>query len=296
MTPNHRHKLASGATTAPARLSSALVALALTVNVNLALAADAGAVRRVGFLTIDTPAMHANYATAFAKGLAEGGYIEGKNVIIERRFAANDLRAFPSLLADLIGLNVEVLAADATPPALAAKQATRSIPIVAISGDPVGTGLVESLSHPGGNVTALASMGPNIIGKRLAFLKEIVPNATRVALLWNAGNPNSRIQLEEAQAPAAHLGLRLYPASLQRRDEIDRVLASLPRVDAIVLTDDAVFDSVLPRIQKVAVQNRLPLICYYKIPDDDSCLLWYGPDLVAIYQRLGVYAARISAV
>jgi putative ABC transport system substrate-binding protein len=293
MFPDYRCNPGSRATAATKRLLKTLIVLALTVSGNLSLAADAGKIRRVGFLTIDTPAMHAKYSAAFARGMAEGGYVEGRNLIIERKFAGNDLNTLPGLMAELIALNVEVLAADATPPALAAKQATQTIPIVAISGDPVGAGLVKSLSNPGGNVTALATMGPDIIGKRLAFLKEIVPHASRVALLWNAGNPVSRIQVEEARPTAAKLGLRLYLASVQHREEIDGMLASLPRVDAIVLTDDAVFDSVLSRIQAFAAQKRLPLICYYRIPNDNSCMLWYGPDIVAVYRRLGVYAARM---
>ena len=144
----------------------AFFALALTVSGHSSLATDPDTVHRLGYLTFDTPSVHAPYAAAFDKGLAEAGYIEGKNVIVERRFTTNDSSAIRNTLADLIGLRVEVLVTESTIVALAAKGATRTIPIVTFSGDPVAAGLVASLGHPGGNVTAISTLGRGITGKR----------------------------------------------------------------------------------------------------------------------------------
>jgi putative ABC transport system substrate-binding protein len=275
------------------RFGVAFLVLALIFGLRFAFATDAGAVHRIGFLTRDAPAIHGPYAAAFGKGLAEGGYIEGRNVIVERRFTEFDPGAIQRLLAELMRLEVEVLVMDSTPAALAAKDATRTIPIVTLSGDPVAAGLVASLGRPGGNVTALTTMGPGIVGKRLALLKEIAPRTHRVGVLWNPDNQSGRLHLEGARAVAADLGLELHLVSVRRREDIDRVLGALAHVDAIMMAEDALVEALLPRVGTFAIQNRLPVLCSYRVPGDSSCLLWYGPDIFAMYQQLGLYTARV---
>jgi putative ABC transport system substrate-binding protein len=276
------------------RLAKALIPLALAVNVQSSLA-DVGTVHRIGYLSFATAAEDELLHVPFAKGLAEGGYIEGKNLVVERRFVPNDPSRIPGMLAELIALRVEVLVTVSTVASVAAKNTTSTVPIVAVSGDPVGAGLVTNLGRPGGNVTALTTLARGLAGKRLALLREIAPRTRQVAVVWNPDNHSARLQVTEVRAAATELGLRLHLVPIQRRDGVDRMLASFPRVDAIVLAEDPVIDLEQTRIGTFAIQNRLPMVCSYRLPDDDSCLLWYGPDLLAIVQRAGVYAGRILA-
>jgi putative tryptophan/tyrosine transport system substrate-binding protein len=255
--------------------------------------ADTGPARRIGVLTTDTPRDHAPFAAAFRKGLAEGGYLEGKNVVVERRFALEGLPSIQAQLVDLLSLRVEVLVTDSTPQALAAREATRTLPIVTISGDPVAAGLVNSLGHPGGNITAVSTLGPGPAGKRLALLKELSPGIRRVGMFWVPDNPSSRSQVDETRAAATQLDVALQLIPLRRRDDIEQALASLTSVDAIIIAEDPLLDAVRPQIGKHAAHTRMPVVCNYRTPADESCLLWYGPDLIILYRRLGAYTARV---
>jgi putative ABC transport system substrate-binding protein len=274
---------------------AALIAIVLGVAVVSLSRAESIDTRRVGYLSMDPPAVHVPFAAAFREGLREGGYIEGKNVSIEWRFAANDQTVLPHLVSELLGLKLDVLVADATQAALAAKHATQTVPIVVpTSGDLVRAGLVNSLAHPGGNLTGLTVMSPGLMGKRLAVLKEMAPHIQRVAVLVNPDNPSGGFQLKEAQAAAPKLGLKLEPISIRRPQDIERVLPLYTgRVDSILVTDDPVLDDFRTQIGAYSIQNRLPSICSYRMPEDKTCLMWYGPDLVSMYKRAAHYVVRI---
>ena len=164
------------------RFATGLVTLIVALVVSISSVADDGSVRRIGFVTANPSEEHAPFAAAFRNGLTEGGYIEGKNVVVERRFGPPG--ATQSLIRELLAMNVEALITDSTPVAQAAREVTRTIPIVTLSGDPVAAGLVKSLSRPGGNVTGVSTLGSGLASKRLTLLKELVPEMRRLGLLW----------------------------------------------------------------------------------------------------------------
>lgn len=274
-------------------LATVFVAL-LGISASLSLAIGAET-RRIGVISLDAAESAAPFHAAFETGLAEGGFREGQNIVIERRFAALNPNVLPSLAAELVASRVDLLVADGTQAALAAKAATRSIPIVvSISADLVRPGLVVSLARPGGNVTGMVMMSPGLVGKRLALLKEMAPRIRRVAVVANPDNPASVFQLQEAQEAAPGLGLKLHSLFIQRAQDIDRVGSSLrEHADAMLITDDFVLDAVRPQIGSLAFRNRMPWICNYALSEDKVCLMWYGPDIMDIYTRAGRLAARV---
>jgi putative ABC transport system substrate-binding protein len=250
--------------------------------------------RQIGYLSLEGAATHAPYAAAFRQGLRESGYIEGQSIAIEWRYSGNDPSRLAGLVAELIRLRVDVLVADGTQAALAAKRATGTIPIVVIgASDLVGAGLVASLARPGGNVTGLALMSPDLVGKRLQLLKEVAPRTRRVAVLINPDNPACELQLKAAREAAPALGLELFPVAVRQVQDIDHAFSALGRrVDAVLVTDDVLLDSNRPRIGKAAAGSRLVSICGYPVPGD-TCLMWYGPDLVALFPRAAGLVDRI---
>jgi len=240
-----------------------VVAVALTFGVPSVSVAQPKEVRRIGYLALDSAELHAPYAAAFRNGLRENGYIEGQNVAIVWRFAGYNPATLTDLASELVSLKVETIVADGTQAALAAKRATRAIPIVVpTSGDLVGAGLVASLARPGGNLTGLTLMSPGLIGKRLALLKEMAPRVQRVAMLVNPDNPSCALQLQEAQTAAPSIGLGVHATSIRQGDDIDRVIPPLiGRADAILLCDDVLMDAHRTQIGTLAIRNRLPSIC-----------------------------------
>jgi putative ABC transport system substrate-binding protein len=243
--------------------------------------------RRIGYLTPDTAALHAPNAAAFEKGLRERGYIVGQNITIERRFAENDPSRFENLAKELVRLQVEILVVEATQAALAAKRATNTIPIVvAVSSDLVSAGLAASLARPGGNVTGSVIMSPELVGKRLALLREVAPRAHRIAVLANPDNPASGMQVKAAETAAPALGLAVHPVTVRQVSELDRAFSSLAgRFDALLVTDDPLLDAQRTRIMMLAGKKKLASICGYPVPGDTDCLIEYGPDLSSLYQR-----------
>src|SRR5712691_11286213 len=167
-------------------------------------------VHRIGYL-LGTTREQEPYVEAFLEGMRALGYVEGQNLVMEYRYTAGQYERFPALAAELVRLQVDVLLAVMTPAALALKNATTTIPIVMVSvGDPVGSGLVASLARPGGNITGLASLAPELIGKQLEFLKDVLPTVSRVALLWNPANPVHARIVREADVAAQRLGVQLH--------------------------------------------------------------------------------------
>ena len=253
-------------------------------------------VPRIGLLSILSSAVGQAKAESFRQGLREAGYIEGQNILIESRWADGHRERFAELAADLVRMQVAVIGADSTPAALAAQQATHTIPIVMItSGDPVAVGLVASLARPGGNVTGLTFQAPQLSGKRLELLKEAASQTTRVAVLWNATNPAHASYLGETEAAARALGLQLHAVAVHSPADLDRAfeaIASAQPSALITLADGMLLDN-RRRIVAFAAQRRLPAL----FPDRDFAeaggLMTYGPNLAANFRRAAYYVDRI---
>ncbi len=240
----------------------------------LAARAQQPAVPVIGYLGSESPDVFAGRLRAFRQGLSETGYVEGDNVAIEYRWAENQHDRFPALLADLVGRKVTVIAAvTGTPPALAAKAATTTIPIVfATAGDPVALGLVASLNRPGGNLTGVATLTVELGPKQLEMLRELVPTATIIALLVNPTNPtNAETLSRDLQAAARTLGLQLHVLHASTERDFDTVFATLSRLraGALVIGSDPFFNS---RNQQLAGEcSARPWRCCVKFTSRSVC-------------------------
>jgi putative tryptophan/tyrosine transport system substrate-binding protein len=263
----------------------------------LAVRAQQSVMPVIGVLNATSSVGYARELVAFRQGLNEGGYVEGRNVAFEYRSADGQYDQLPALAADLVRRRVTVIAAFGAPSALAAKAATATIPIVfEIGADPVEMGLVASLSRPGGNITGVANLNLELGPKKLQLLHELVPAATKIAVLVNPANPNREIVLKEMQAAARSLGVELdvLPASTER--EIEGVFASLvqSRVEALVISPDPFFTSRMEQLVALTVRYAMPTIANRDFAVADG-LISYGQSLSDAYRQAGVYAARVLA-
>jgi putative ABC transport system substrate-binding protein len=272
---------------------------ALLLAVPLAAEAQpAGKVYRIGFLSPASPSdpRVQRFLAAFRNGLGELGYVEGQTIAIESRWAAGKYERLPGLAAELVRLKMEVIVTAAVPAIRAAKEATSTIPIImAVVVDPVATGLVASLARPGGNITGLSLMTPELVGKQLEMLKEVVPKASRVAVLWNPANPGNAPQLRAAEVAARTLGVRLQPLEARGPREIDSAFAAMSKegASAVVVLVDVVFIDQRTRIADLAATRRLPSV--YGLPEyvEAGGLMAYGPSYIANYRRAAVYVDKI---
>jgi len=234
--------------------------------------------------------------TALFDALAELGWIEGKNVVFERRYAENRLERLPELAAELVRLNVDVIVAIGTPGPLAAKRATSTIPIVmAAAGDPLGSGLVASLARPGGNVTGMSLMAPDLGGKRLELLKELLPGLARVAVLWNATNPYAAIVFKEMQATGPTLGIEVQSLEVRSPDDFDGAfeIARRQRPDALITVEDPLTFSHRKRIADLAIGQQLPSLHGIREFAAAGGLMSYGASLADLYRRAAGYVDKI---
>jgi len=233
------------------------------------LAAEAqppGKVYRIGYLgttprDFQPPQPSSDWWEALLDGLRERGYHEGRSFVFERRFSEGHAERFPALAAELVRLRVDLILVTTEPAALAAKHATQTIPIVMPTMlDPVGAGLVESLARPGGNVTGLSPIFPDLVGKRLEFLKDVVPGLSRVAVLWNAANPANAVVWHETQAAAGTLGLRLHAQDVRGPQDLESAFAltAKGRPEALLVLSDQLLSMHLPQIVAFATQQHLP--------------------------------------
>jgi putative tryptophan/tyrosine transport system substrate-binding protein len=237
-------------------------------------------VYRIGF--ISAGGVVPPYIKAFHDALRELGWIEGKNVIYEERFAEDRLDRLPELVAELLRLNVDVIATAATLAPLAAKRATATIPIVmTASGDPVGSGLVASLARPGGNVTGLSLMVPDLAGKRLGLLKEVFPGLSSVAILWNANNSYQTLVFKETERAAQTLGISVVSVEVRSPDDIGSALAAATRqnANALIVVEDPLTVGHRDQITAFAVKNRLPAMYGPREFVDGGGLISYGADI-----------------
>jgi putative ABC transport system substrate-binding protein len=233
---------------------------------------------------------------ALRGGLRELGYTEGQNITFEVRYAEGKLDRLPALAAELVHLRVDIITTISTPAALAAKQSTGTIPIVFTAvGDPVGAGVVESLARPGGNLTGMSLLATELSGKRLELLREAVPNASRVAMLWNSTNPGMFLRAREAEAAAKLLGMTLISLGVHDLDTFDSAFARITRdrPDALLTLVDPFTRLHRKRIVEFAAQHHLPEIYEAREFADAGGLMAYGPSLADQERRAATYIDKI---
>jgi len=276
------------------RMTGSLLAAPLAAE-----AQEAAKIARIGWLG-DNPAGGPHLREAFLQGLRDLGYVEGPNVVIEYRYADGKLERLPTLAADLVALKVDViLASGATRPALAAKQATRTLPIVfAAAADPVTSGLVTSLARPGGNVTGLSILAPELVGKRLEQLKQAVPGVRRIAVLWQPGAADERTEkdmLKRAEVTGRALGVRLQFVEARGPADFDRAFSDMTRARAGALTvsTGALLFEERKRLVDLAAKHRLPAVYPWREYVDAGGLMAYGPHVADLYRRAATYVDKI---
>jgi ABC-type uncharacterized transport system substrate-binding protein len=273
------------------------LALSLLVAPLTAVAQQPTHVHRIGFLAATAPAPErARNLEAFLEGMRALDYVEGQNLVMEYRSAEGQYERLPDLAAELVHLKVDVLVVPTTPAALAAKQATTTIPIVMASvHDPVGSGLVASLARPGGNITGLSNMAPELVGKQLEFLKEVLPTVSRVAVLWNPTNPSNLLMLREADVAAQALGVQLHPLEVRGPDAFDSTFAAMTsaHVGALVILGDAMFQMHRRRLAELAVMSHLPAMYGVRADVEAGGLISYGVSIPDQHRRAATYVAKL---
>ena len=253
-------------------------------------------VPRIGVLLPGTPASFSLRTKAFLEGLRDLGYLEGQTIEIEWKWGQDRVEGLPELAAELVRRNVEVIVTGGTPAAKALKGATGTIPIVmAIIGDPVAAGLVDSLARPGGNATGFSIVAPDLSGKRLELLREIVPNVSPVAVMLNTRNPQSQFELKETQTAARALGLRLHPIQVSPDDTLEQAFAAMSNASArtLIILTDPIFFSQRKSIVDLAARHRLPAMYFFQEFAKEGGLVSYGPSDLDLYRRSATYVDRI---
>ena len=229
---------------------------------------------------------------ALRHGLREVGYVEGQNVVIEPRYAEGRFAKLPDLANELVRLNVDVIVASPTEAIRAAQRATKTIPIVmAFSGDPVGSGIIARLAQPGGNITGLTSVAPELTAKRLEFLKAIAPEISRVSFLANQATPKRLVS--ETEVAGRALGVQISPLIVKDANDLDRVFAAMAKPPVGGLVVDLVLHEYRRRIAELAIRHRLPAISGPKEFAEAGGLMAYGPDYPDLFRRAATYVDKI---
>jgi putative ABC transport system substrate-binding protein len=250
---------------------------------------------RIGYLTSRPIEFEQGWLDVFRQGLRVLGYVEGDTIVVEARHAAGRMEQLPGLASELVRLPVDVLVAASSTSAHAARKATGTIPIVIVSADPVGHGLVASLARPGGNVTGLSDFHPGMVTKRLELLKEIGPAVSRVAVLMNPANVSHPREVKDLQAAAPALGVTLLVLEVRKPDDIDGVFAAIARqrAGALLLLGDPVISTLQRRIAEFAARSRLPAIYTIREWTEAGGLLSYGTSFADLYRRAATFVDRI---
>jgi putative ABC transport system substrate-binding protein len=233
----------------------------------------------------------------FLAGLQELGYVVGQNIEIEYRWGNGAFDRIPDFAAELVALEVDVIVAVVTQAAVAAKRATSSIPIV-IAGvaDPVGTGLIASLSHPGGNVTGTSSIAADLVGKQLELIREIVPKESSIAVLWNPANlVFQELQLKQAEEASRTSGVQLQKLSARSPEEFPSAFAAIRKegARALVILGDPIFSQHAEALSRLAIENRLPTVVANRKSAEAGGLIGYGPSYPELYRRAAVYVDKV---
>ena len=258
-------------------------------------AQQSGKLLTIGFLGSTMPSVEGQRLAAFVQRLRELGWMEGRNVAIEVRWAEGRSERFAEIAAEFVRFKVDVIVTVATPLTLAAKQATSVIPIVFVAvSDPVGTGLVASLARPGGNITGLADQISDTAGKKLEFLREVVSDLRRLAIMANAGNPASVLEMREVQATARALGLEITTSEIRRAEDIVPAFETLKgRADALYLCPDPLMNTNRTRINILAVGARLPTMHGAREYVEAGGLISYGANLPDHFRRAAELVDKI---
>jgi len=282
---------------------SSLKMFSLTAAIWLLVAPLAGAaqqpakVPRIGYLSPLSPSSDSTRIEAFRQGLRDFGYVEGQNIAIEYRYAEGKFNRLPDLAAELVRFKVDVIVVASTPGILAAKNATSTIPIVmALSADPVPTGLVSSLARPGGNITGLSLLSGELSGKRLELLKEVVPNLSRVAVLWDPVNPATLLQLRETEAAAQVLGVQLQPLEVRGPNpDFERAFQDTAggQAGALITLDDLLILIHRRKIVDFAAKKRLPAMYGFRELPDAGGLMSYTANRSHLFRRAATYVDKL---
>jgi putative ABC transport system substrate-binding protein len=274
--------------------SCLLLAVLLLLSVSSAQAQQPAKVPRVGLLVPGSQSVFSSRTEAFRQGLREVGYIEGQNIAIEYRYTEGKTDRLPDLTTELVALKVDVIVTASIPPVLAAKKASSTIPIVfASTNDPVASGLVDSLARPGGNITGLTNLSPDLDGKRLELLKEAFPKVTRVAYFWNPDAPATGLRGMQAAAPK--LGMQLQPLGVRTADDFDRAFeaALRERAHALMTLPSPVFITHQKRIVEFATKSRLPAIYPFTDFVESGGLMAYAPSRLQNWRRAAHFVDKI---
>jgi putative ABC transport system substrate-binding protein len=274
------------------------VATLILATAHLAEAQQVGKIPGIGFLFSGDPSESSARIEAFRQGLRELGYVEGKNIIIEERSSGEKRDSLSNLAAELVGLKVAAIVTMGTSATQAAKNATGTIPIVmTFVSDPVGFGFVASLARPGGNITGLTNLGPELSGKRLELLKEVLPQTSRVTILVSPGNLLHTFLLKEMQVPAAALGVKLLSLELRGRSskQVEEAFGTLKNghPDALMVLPPPSSSLVMKRIVELAAKNRLPTTYHWKEYVEAGGLMYYGANFADMHRRAATYVDKI---
>src|SRR5262245_36286000 len=276
---------------------AASLAAVLCLVATLAVGAQpAERVHRIGFLGNSTAALEAHLVGPFRDGLRDLGYLEGKNVLIEYRWAEGNYERFPALIVELIALKVEVIVTAGTPATQAVKKATTSVPLVMVAvGDPVGTGIVASLKRPGGNITGLTSIADETQGKRLELLREVLPMVSRLAVLANPENQSAAGVIKETRAAAELLGIKVQVFNVSTASGLDETLKAIlrERPRALMVLGDRLLLTNRQRIMDFATKHQLPTVPLHPELVDAGGLFFFGPSYPGMHRRAAYYVDRI---
>jgi putative ABC transport system substrate-binding protein len=251
---------------------------------------------RVGFLGNSTAVLEANLIGPFREGLREHGYVEGKNILIEYRWAEGRYERFPKLIEELLASKVDVIVTAGTPAALAVKKATTTVPLVMVAvGDPVGTGIIPSLSRPGGNITGLTSIAQELEGKRLELLREVVPGLSHIAVIWNSANPIQAIERDRVRTAAQALRMTTFSYGVQTKEGLDNAFAAIvkERPGALLVLADRLFLHHRADIVDFASKRKLPGIYAYRELVEAGGLMSFGPSYPGMHRRAAYFVDRI---
>jgi putative ABC transport system substrate-binding protein len=275
------------------KITVVAMSLAVVVFTQLAYAQQLGKIPRIGFLSVSALSVNAVRIEKFEQSLRELGYVNGKNIVIEWRTAEGEISRLPMLAAELVRLEVDVIVTSGTPSIHALRDATTTIPIVVTSaGDLVGRGLVASLARPGGNITGSTSLSPGLSGKRLTLLKVAVPEAARMAFLYQ---PYEEDELREIQHAARTAGVEIQALAIHEASQFQSAYASMAKEgsDTLIISRNHLTNEHRRELIDLAVTHRLPTICDGREWVNDGCLMSYAPDRTEGYRRAAVYVDKI---
>ena len=275
---------------------SLVLTIALMISGAIAEAQQPNKIPRLGYLAASTPSANSTRVDAFRQGLRELGYVEGKNIVIEFRFAEGKLDRVPALAAELVRLKVDVIVTAGPTDTRAAKEATNTIPIVMTQdSDPVGSGFIASLARPGGNITGLSTLSPELSGKQLELLKETVPKLSLIAVLETSTEPGNAQALREVELAAEAFKVKLQYLDVRAATDIDAAFraASKGRAEALLVLGSPILNAQRRQIIDLAVKSRLPTI--YGKPEyvEDGGLIYYGTNYNDLFRRAATYVDKI---